>query len=56
MINVFTVMQYGQSSLHAAALKGFTNIAQLLIEFQANLEIKDNVSVELLVPCMGMGS
>ena len=31
-------------------------MAKLLIESQANLEVEDNVSVELLVPCMGMGS
>ena len=31
-------------------------MVQLLIESQARLDIKDNVSIELLVACMGMGS
>ena len=31
-------------------------MVQLLIEFQAKLDIKSNVSVELLVAFMGMGS
>ena len=31
-------------------------MVQLLIESQAKLDMKDNVSVELLVTYMGMGS
>ena len=31
-------------------------VVQVLIESQAKLDIKNNVSVELLVACMGMGS
>jgi ankyrin repeat protein len=42
--------------LHVACKNGYASIAKLLIESQAKLDIKDNVSVELLVACMGMGS
>ena len=48
--------QKGYTSLHAASLKGHTAVTQLLIESRAKLDIKNNVSVELLVACMGMGS
>ena len=47
---------FGNSSLHQACMKGYTDITKLLIESGAMLEIKDNVSVEVLVACMGMGS
>ena len=48
--------QSGFSSLHYAAQNGHRAVVQLLIKYQARLDIKDNVSVELLVACMGMGS
>ena len=50
-------MQHGLSALHAACLNaGNSAVAKVLIESGAKLEIKNNVSVELLVACMGMGS
>ena len=48
--------QQGDMSLHVAADNGHRAVAQLLIESQAKPDIKNNVSVELLVACMGMGS
>ena len=54
MIEIFP--QSGSSSLHFASHEGHTAVVQLLIESQAKLDIKSNVSVELLVACMGMGS
>ena len=48
--------QNGQTSLHAASLLCLPAIAKLLIESGAKLDIKTNVSVEVLVVCMGMGS
>jgi ankyrin repeat protein len=54
MIEIF--LQSGFSALHRASERGHTAVAQLLIESQAKLDIKSNVSVELLVACMGMGS
>ena len=48
--------QNGLTPLHAASLQCHPAIVQLLIESEAKLEIKNNVSVEVLVGCMGMGS
>ena len=48
--------QDGWSSLHCACESGHTNVVRLLLEAQADLQIKNHVSVDLLVPCMGMGS
>ena len=48
--------KFGNSSLHLACMNGYTNITKLLIESEAKLEIKNHVSVEVLVACMGMGS
>ena len=48
--------QNGYTPLHAASFKGHTAVAMLLIKSQAKLDIKDNVSGDLLVVCMGMGS
>ena len=48
--------QNGTTPLHLSCLKGHTAVAKLLIESRAKLEIKNNVSVELLVACIGMGS
>ena len=48
--------KFGNSSLHLAYMNGYTNNAKLLIESGATLEIKNNVIVEVLVACMGMGS
>ena len=47
--------QDGYTAVHAASFKGHTAVAKLLIESQAKLDIKDNVSGNLLVVCMGMG-
>ena len=47
MVEIFS--QQGFSSLHFASQEGHTAVAQLLIESQAKLDIKNNVSVELLV-------
>ena len=54
MANVFP--QNGRTSLHAASLQCHPAIVQLLIESGAKLEIKNNVSVEVLVVYMGKGS
>ena len=48
--------QSGFSSLHFASQEGHRAVVQLLIKSQAKLDIKNNVSVELLVACMYMGS
>ena len=46
-------LQNGHTSLHDEDHPG---VVKLLIESGAKLDIKDNVSVEVLVGCMGMGS
>ena len=56
IIQGFAPQNLGESSLHCACKNGHTNVAKLLINSQADLQIKNNVSVDLLVPCMGMGS
>lgn len=38
----FPVMQAGQTPLHIAAINNFGNMAKLLIEQEANVDIKDN--------------
>jgi ankyrin repeat protein len=48
--------QNGSTSLHVASLNGHTAVVQPLIESQAKLNIKNHVSVELLLACMGMDS
>ena len=48
--------QNGYTPLHAACLKGHTAVVKVLIGSQAKLDIKTNVSVDLLVVCMGMDS
>jgi ankyrin repeat protein len=40
--------QSGLTSLHCACDEGHTAVVQLLIESHAKLDIKDNVSIELL--------
>ena len=52
----FSPQNLGNSPLHCACLNGHTNVVRLLLEAQADLQIKNHVSVDLLVPCMGMGS
>ena len=46
--------QKGYTSLHAASLDGHTTVVQLLINSKAKLDIKDNVSLALLVAHMSM--
>ena len=48
--------QNGHTSLHGASMRCHPAIAKVLIESGAKLKIKNNVSVEVLVGCMGMGS
>ena len=50
-----TFPQIGFSSLHFASQNGHVAVVQLLIESQAKLDIKDNVSVELLSCMHGYG-
>ena len=52
----FFFLQSGWSALLDACDEGHTAVVNLLIDSGAKLEIKNNVSVELLVACMGMGS
>ena len=49
-------LQLGATPLHRVCDKGHIAVAKLLIESGAKLETKDDVSVELLVAFMGMGS
>ena len=48
--------QNGTMPVHYASEKGHTAVVQLLVEYKTKLDIKNNVSVEVLVTCMGMGS
>ena len=56
LLNIMVLLQIGATPLHRVCDKGHTAVAKLLIESGAKLEIKDNVSVEVLIACMGMGS
>ena len=49
-------LQDGITSLYGACDVGHLAVIKLLIESGAKLEIKTNVSVEVLVGWMGMGS
>ena len=49
-------LQDGHTPLHRACDRDHLAIVNLLIELGAKLEIKNNVSTEVLVACMGMGS
>ena len=44
---VYIVSQGGQTALHCASSNGHRDIAQLLVDGGAQLDIKDNVSTEL---------
>ena len=44
LIKIFSFIQKGRTSLHAAAYYGHSEVVKALIQSSANLNIQDNVS------------